>query len=55
MKRLFSLSEDEKKEETLRTFHIENNVETCDKKTAVISLIPTHAYLLYTLKITNSH
>jgi len=33
-KRIFSLSKDEEKEDTLRTFHIENNVENCDKKTA---------------------
>jgi hypothetical protein len=31
MLRFFSLSEDEKKEGTLRTFHIANNVENCDK------------------------
>jgi hypothetical protein len=33
-KRLFSLSEDEKKEDTLRTFHVDNNVENCSKETA---------------------
>jgi hypothetical protein len=32
-KRLFSLSEEEKTEDTLRTFHIENSVENCYKKT----------------------